>query len=275
MAAAVDFKVLEKIYFQWDEPVDYLINDDVHLSIYPVMVKDSELFLACYDVISIDKDNIPDPKIISMPYLNFMADNLFKEQICIDKFVSLLRICLHWDNARITVDENGFYYLENMDGSIRIDAKKFNEIRRIILYQNIIGYDDEYINPELKAAMAESDALRNRGIEFPSMERKMAIISSHTGITKKEQMEMTYRAHSLLFREVSGEVDFLASWPIFLYAGEANKHDHWIYKKAKGKLDGYITGVNEFAGKIGANPNAIKQTSRDNGLDNMFNNFNK
>lgn len=277
MGAKLDFDMLQKAYFQWDKPVDYHLNDSQTLLIYPIMLQDSELFFLSCDMISIDKDKMPDPDIISMSYLDFILEYyVLNEEAPIfrDKFAILMKLCLHWDRFEIKAFDNGKHWLENSDGT-RINGKQFNDIKRIILYQNIIGYDDGYINPELKEAMAETDALKSHGITFPNTERRMAIITAHTGISKKQQMEMTYRSHCMLFNEVSGEADFIASWAIILYSGEAKNHEHWIYKKIKGKFDGYITNRDDFTKKLGANPNDIKQVSSDNALDDMFNNFNK
>lgn len=275
MAAPIDFNVLQKAYFQFDKPVDYKIDGGDTVLIYPISLMDSELFINSMDVISIEKDEIPDPSVISMSYLEFLIKCVLTEQIFADKLAIILKLSLHWDSIELYQSKRGTYYIGNPDFGIRIPAKQFNDIRRIILYQNIIGYDDSYINPELKKAMAETDALKGRNIEFPNTERRMAIITSHTGIPRSVQSSMTYREHMLLFREVSGEADFMASWPIILYAGEMDKHEHWIYKKKKGKFDDYITNRDEFAGKLGVNPDQIKRGSDDNSFDSMFDNFKK
>ena len=70
----------------------------------------------------------------------------------------------------------------------------------------LANFNDDYINPDLKKSMNEQDELKFKNIEIPSLERKIAIISSHTGILPKEQFDMTLRSHSLLFKEVASEV---------------------------------------------------------------------
>lgn len=274
MSATIDFNTLQKAYFQWDMPVPYKLNEKDILYIYPVSMKDSEVFLASVDVISIDKDSLPDAKIISMSYLDFVVNYLMTEQIYCDKFVNIMRLCLHLDNVFVGTDSNGFHWLE-CDNGIKIKGKQFNDIRRIILYQNIIGYDDEYINPELKRAMEETDELKHRGIEYPNAERRMAIITAHSGLPKKEQMEMSFRENTMVFKEVGGEVDFLSTYPIALYGGNADKIEHWIYHKKKTKFDGYITERGDFVSKIGANPNNVKQVENSDGIEAMFNDFKK
>ena len=122
--------------------------------------------------------------------------------------------------------------------------------KKIILYQNLPNFDDEYINPELKANMEEYDRLKGKNIVQPTLERRMAIISAHTGISKAEQNAMTLRAHSSLFAEVVGEVEFSANKAIALYAGKGD-NVQWIFQKAKGKYDEYITSVEKFNKSMG------------------------
>ena len=166
--------------------------------------------------------------------------------------------------------------MKDNEQDIVIKAKDFDNIRRIILYQNLIHYDDEYINPEIKKMMAEVDAVKNAGIEPPTIERRMAIITAHCGISKQEQMNMTYRSHSLLFEEVYGEVEFETTRPILIYAGKGNEIDHWIFKKKKDKYDGYMTDDDSYAQSMGGDRNAIKtasSTEQGDNLSQQYNNF--
>lgn len=157
-----------------------------------------------------------------------------------------------------------------------IHAKQFEDIRRIIMYQNILHYDDSYVDADLKKAMQETDELKNKNIVVPSVERKMAIITSHCGLSKLDQQKMTYRAHCVLFEEVCGEVEFTTVRPIALYGGQ--KIDHWIYKEKKGRFDGYIMEAGAYTGKFGADYNSIPENYTDansNAMESLYSQFNK
>ena len=82
----------------------------------------------------------------------------------------------------------------------------------------------------------------------------MAIITSHTGLSQKEQYGMSLRSHSLLFKEVVGEVNYQAVKAISLYAGKADAVE-WIYPKVKNKFDEYITSVEEYNKSFGGDGN--------------------
>ena len=117
----------------------------------------------------------------------------------------------------------------------------------------------------------------DKGLISPNLERKIAIITSHTGLSKKEQLDMTYRSHSILFAEVYEEIKYNVIMPVAIYSGQADKFDNWIFKKKKGKFDDYVVNVDEYKKSMGNN-STIKQTSNTSYGDNMdvaFNNFYK
>lgn len=157
--------------------------------------------------------------------------------------------------------------------NMAITPKEFDDIKRIILYQNIVDYDDEYVNPELKQNMAELNAIKMRGYKMPTMERKLAIITAHCGISKQEQMQMTMRGHSVLFSEVCGEVNFMATKAASLF-GDKSDEITWIWQKQKGKYDDYVTSVESYNKSMGGD-GVIKPTALNNGesLDSQYNKF--
>lgn len=276
MGANLNIELYKKAYFYFDKPAEYQLKDKKIICIYPIAVKDSEIFLSSMSVIGIDKNSSDSVEIIQMSYLDFIYKILFQDEINIDKFSNILKYCLHINKFAIGYDDNNKPYLNDIESDVVIKYKDFENIRRIILYQNILRYDDEYVNPEIKQMMAEVDAVKNVGIDPPNIERKMAIITAHCGISKQEQMAMTYRSHCLLFEEVYGEVEFTTVRPVMLYAGKGNEIDHWIYKKKKDKFDGYVVDADNYAQSMGSDKNAIKSTintSYGDGLSQQLNNF--
>lgn len=271
MGATLNLDFYRKAYFFFDKPVDYSIKDKI-IKIYPIDVEHSEIFLSSISVIDVDKNAIDSVEIIQMSYLAFVYKVLFMDgdmgELNKSKFVNILKYCLRAEEPYVGFDDKGKAILR-INGDVVISAKDFENIRRIILYQNLVHYDDEYVNPEIKQMMAEVDAVKNVGIEPPNIERKIAIITAHCGISKQEQMKMTYRSHSLLFEEVYGEVEFETTRPILLYAGKGNEIDHWIFKKKKDKFDGYMTTTESYAQSMGADKNAIKMASSTQYGDNL------
>ena len=246
-----DLDYLKRNFFYFDLPVDYSLGPNSTLKIYPVSVKDSEYFLYSKGILDIDKNSLPDVKIIQMSYLQFVFEYLMKDKENLQKLVNILFLCLHFNKPFFNFDENGKILLIDKELNVVINEKQFDDIRSIILYQNLIDYDDEYINPELKAKLDEAQYLKSRNIVAPSLERKIAIITAHTGIDKKSQLEMTYRSHTLLFQEVYEETEYTTMYPILFMFGNADKTEQWIYKKKKGKFADQTISVSDYNKQAG------------------------
>lgn len=245
---------LNRAYFVFDEPVPYSVENGT-INISPIKLRQSEIFLVSSNILAINKNELPSVEIIQMSYLEFVIKVLLSDKQNQDKLVNILKYCLNIEKPSVIFDEKGKPSIVDNDTGCVIKSKHFEDIRRIIMYQNILHYDDKYMNPELKKAIAETNELKNKNLVIPSLERKMAIITAHCGITKKEQLEMTYRSHSMLFEEVCGEIEFTTTRAIALYGG--TEIDHWIFKKIKNKFDGYITNIEDYANSMGASSSDI------------------
>lgn len=262
---SINIDYLKSTYFCFDEPVPYYLQNKEKISIYPVKLKDSFTFLYSYNILDIDKNSMPNVEIIQMSYLQFLVEYVCSENENRLKFGNLLKLCLHLDNPYIQKNEFGkFIIIDKNNDNIIINSNDFDNIKRIILYQNLLHYDDEYINPELKKVMDEMDELKNKQYEMPNLERKISIITALTGINKEEQKNMTLRTHTSLFEEIKSEIDFLTIRPIAILTGNGDKIEHWIYRKKKNKFDSYIEDVDNYAKSMGNEHNAILQSHVNN-----------
>ena len=262
---AFDIEVLEKGYFYFDKPVPYKLSDTTHVDITPVSVYDSEVFLSSCDILQIDKNALNSVEIIQMSYLDFLLKVMLptdKSGLLLDKLSNIFRLCLGMKTWKLKVKEKQKLSIVAPDDSFEITGKQFDDIKRIILYQNVPHYDDTYIDPDLKKMMDEVDRLKSQGISAPNLERRMAIITAHCGVNKQTLMQYTMRSLQLLFEECAGEVEFTTLRPIMLYAGKAKELEHWIYKKKKDRLDGYITSVESYNKSMGGD-GVVKQANSD------------
>lgn len=255
----IDF--LQKAYFAFDEPVPYTINDKV-IEITPIKLKDSEIFLASIIIFQHDKNSSPSVEIIQMSYLQYMIEVLMPhDEVFIDKMANVLHLCFGIDDWKVVKNDKGKYVLIDRTHDIELTSKKLEELVRIACYQNILHYDDAYVNPEFKKMMEKVDSVKNFNREFPSIERRMYIIEAHTGITKQEQKTMTFREHQGLFEEVVGEVEFNTTRAISLYAGK--EVPHWVYPPKKQKYDGYMTSMGKYKQSFGGSANISDNVSTD------------
>ena len=257
---SIDINVLQEIYFAHDKSVPYQLRDGNTLNILPVYVQDFAVFYHSVGILKIDKNALNKVEYIQMKYLQFLFEVMFpQDKFYIQQFINIINLCLDLKKAMINADEHGKVYIYDEEKQIKIDAKDFDEISRIIMYQNFYRYDDSYVNPDVQRAMREVDELKGKAYEEISLERKEAIITAHTGISKKDLEEMTYRSFSMLFDEVCGEVEFTTTREIALFAGKGDEIEHWIYKKKKNKMDGYFVTTEQYAKSMGQKPTDIVQ----------------
>lgn len=246
----VDIDFLKEVFFTFDKPTPYTLKQKT-IYIYPVMLPQSEIYTRNIGILDINKNDCNDVQIIQMSYLEYLywltkADEHIKE--CLN---TIFLMCLKIDTWSFGKNENGKIVIVDHTHNCSIDKKSFDDIRKIILYQNNPSYDDSYISPDIKEMMIKVDSIKNFGMEVPSLERKMAIITAHTGLNKTQQSEMTLRAHQLLFNEVVGEVEFTTTRPVALFAGSGGKMEHWIFPHKKNKMDGYLTTVGKYKNSFG------------------------
>lgn len=276
---AVDLNYLAKAYFYFDEPVPYKLDDEHTIYINPISVRDSQFFLDSVDLLTVDKNSLPDPVIIQMSYLQFILEVLLQgdmKKINMQKMQNLLILCLNMKHPVAYKNEKGKPYLVEGNNEYQITHKQFDDIKRIILYQNIPRFDDTYINPEAKAAMNQIDILKSQDYEDMTIERKMAIITAHTGVLKKDQLDMTYRSHCLLYEEVCGEVEFTTTRPVALFSGKGKELPHWIYRKKKNKFNDYFISDKAYHKSMGGDGNITPTiTKSPNPYEQQYNNFKK
>lgn len=253
-----DVKDFVSQYCAVDEPVPYK-----GLLIYPWIVKDFYRFGTSYDVLQIRKNEIPDVHIIQMSYLEFLLSVLCRDRtvydksgmtvgdIYLQKLENILILSFHIKENDINVKYNkGKYSLIIKD--IEISSKEFDEIVKIILFQNIYDYFDAYIDPEFKKAIDEYYSIKNKGIIIPDLEKKITVVTASTGIVKSEILKMTYREFENLFHTVLDMTDYK-----ILKQAESSgmvKFDkpveHWVYKKEKNRYEEAFTSYDGLKNKI-------------------------
>lgn len=258
MSLNIDF--IQNFYCAFDTPIPVALKSNETIIITPVLLSNYFIFVSSYDILSIDKNSFPDPEVISMSYLKFLYYKVFSQEDedakrRLQQLLNICLLCLGMNNPMLLLEENGSpflcdYNIESKTINSKITAKEFEDIRRIILYQNIKDYDDKYINPELKEAMEEQERLQSRNIAPISLERKMAIITTHTGIPKSEQIKMTIREHSCLFQEVCGEVVYSAVKGVSCFGGHGDEVE-WLYPRKSNLFDKYATSVEEYNKAMG------------------------
>lgn len=254
----VDIKQLETLYFQINKPVPYNLKCGKEILIHPILVEYWAVFEASLPILRIEKNDINDIKIIQMSYLEFIyhiIENSDKD----DKYGMMLANILSGSlkTENVGLDKiDGKINIISIDGEYNITSSEFEDIKRIILYQNIVDYDDRYMSSDIRKAIEDYNRIKYKDIASPTLEKKKIFIMSKNGTTEERINKMYYRTFSQVFKTlVDNDIYFankmMETSPKYEIK---DKIVHPMFAKDIDKLDEAFTSKEGLENKIqGAN----------------------
>jgi hypothetical protein len=320
-------------YFTNDEPVPYK-----DLLIYPAQVKDYFDFYMAVNILTIEKNKIPDPKVISMSYLDFifyqMDNDLENGQYYGFMFVQILKQCLHIDDEDIMYKRNdkgkielfitiyadgifeddeflskvfGFKKAETLinlniiekikneeisaisnicgisidstlllvsaykrckdnfkvEKQIQLNKEDFDNIRWIIVYQNMPDYDDTYYDPKVEESLKEAQEFLNRntdklcGFEDQKICAKLATYATFDEINNwslRKFNKILERFNIKLNYEIckTGEMSGMVTF-------KSGAIKHWMSEIKHEKYKDLLVDFNSTTSKLGQDNNFVVQ----------------
>jgi len=204
----------------FDLPVSYK-----NIKIYPAIVRDYNRFMAYSECLSLEKNSIPDPKIISMTELEYLY-YLYQidEKPYLIWFDRVLSICLR-DNEKEfenIAESAKRYKLDDkrkpfftINGE-KYTAKDFAEIKKIICMQNDLELPDENISKEVRDSLEKAKLYKNKtGDEkLATLEDYIVSLAILTGWNFDYIYDMTIRK----FTRCLKRMDLYIHYKIFLAA---------------------------------------------------------
>lgn len=255
---------------------DLLLNKYIPFNI-PVPYKDWEIHAIkvsdWYDVglvvqvLEMDKNILGNIDFINMSNLQFFITIFSQDENYWKQFIYLLQICLGLPSNKLirpfTLDKEykifisdssgkNDYGIDIMDSNTLqiITTEDFDEIRKIILYQNLIDYDDKYVDPDVKKAADEYYRLKNKGVSV-SMEHKAVCIQMKTGMSMEAIGNLTVRNFQLLFETIVDESEYMpARFAEFNGVKFKSPLEHWAYKQRKNKYEEAFCDADAFKQKV-------------------------
>jgi hypothetical protein len=205
----------------FDLPIPYK-----NIKIYPAIVRDYGQFMGYSECFSLEKNSIPDPKIISMTeleYLYYLYQTNKKHPYLI-WFDRVLSVCLK-DNKkefesieksmkRYRYDDKGKpLFIVNEE---KYTAKDFAEIKKIICMQNDLELPDENISKEVRDSLEKAKLYKNKiGDEkLATLEDYIISLAILTGWNFDYIYDMTIRK----FTRCLKRMDLYIHYKIFLSA---------------------------------------------------------
>lgn len=247
-------------YISFDEAVPY-----ESLLIHPLTVREYFTLMECKDILEIDKNKIPDVSIIQMSFLQFIATKLFCDNQLIEnqsshtlgeiwqyKFYTLLSSvfkCAITD-IKLLVDRTGKISIGILDKIL--NARQFDDIKKIIMFQNIYDYDDIEMSDDFKKVVNEYYSIKNKNVVAPDINRKMTIITSVTGINRSDLKNMTIIAFENLFHECVARIDYQINKGAELSGNVKFERpiEHWVYYKQRNKYEEAFGSADALKDKI-------------------------
>lgn len=91
---------------------------------------------------------------------------------------------------------------------IEITPEDFDELKEIVCYQNMPDYEDEYIDPKLKADLEAKAKIENPNAVSPTLEKQMSCIVSSSSYTYEMLHNITIRKLVLLLRTIDAKAHY-------------------------------------------------------------------
>lgn len=259
-----EIKRLTSLYFTNDEPVPYRLKNGVTIYIYPITVRDYYVFNACVDILKMNKNEISSSEVIRMSYLEFLL-HLIKEDKNEENEISkrlsfILQLCLHEES--VAIDKiKGKVYLVALEESKNQDApdikyiishSEFDDIKKIVLYQNIYTYEDVELSKDVRKVMDDYYRATTTGQKEVTLEEQMAFLSNCSGLRKSDLLSLTYREFNMRFDMAVEQIEYEINKSAELFGNVKfkTKVEHFIYKRKHDMLEKFFVDGDEVRGKI-------------------------
>lgn len=256
-----EFKKYECFYTN-DVPIQFK-----DLSILPVKMVDYFTFQIASRCLLLEKDKVPDIKVLSMSYLEFLLYLMNQKEgkqkeiaNCLEKsFYYMCSLCIKdCANIKIIYDNKGKPCIEftiNNDTDIKkiiLKRKDFEELKDIILFQNLPNYDNKYVNSDLQKEIDTINELKMKSIQIPSLELKKVTLCLNSGYTLEQLDNITLRKFDLLLSQ-SGDIMEYKIMRAAEMSGMVtfkSKIEHYLYKNKPSKTNSALSDYGQFKDKM-------------------------
>lgn len=203
MVVILNIEHLELMYFQNNKPVLYQLKCGSTITIYPIKVEDWNLFYSSLSVFTMEKIDANDLKVLKLSYIDFLKFLIEQNSVYQTMLYTVLNQSLKEDKIAISQSSGkSVIVILDKDDVIKsvITSKELEEIKKIILKQNIYDYDDRYVSPDIKKEIEEYNKIKYKGVVQPNFEKKKVFVMSKSGISEDSLNKMYYRTFSRMFK---------------------------------------------------------------------------
>lgn len=196
---------------------DLPIKIKENMLIYPVKVKDIFNFNLFAQVLRFEKNYYPDVKIISMSYLEFIEyiilnpDSYFSEDEsvwCLYLLHGLINLVTENPDSSFAFGKDAKNHTTIIINGVLLNRKDFDFFKLAILKQNIYGYKEEFMNPDIKKELELANKLRNKGKKMVDIEHQLIAVSIGSGSSIEEIKKMSIRKFYIMLNLINSKLEY-------------------------------------------------------------------
>ena len=273
------------------EYVDKYVTLQKHVPLYnlqikPVLVRDFFQFNNAKDVLNIEKNKIPNIEIIQMTYLRFLLTIMIEQDGFKEDFLTILALSLGvkydatkrnpsfepneiltqqtrkgesevwingWDVRFRLSDDKVVLCLYDDEDLVEIDDAQFDDLRKVILFQNIYKYDDTEMSDDFRRVVEEYYRLKNKDIVLPTLEDRLMAVCVSSAYKLEELYTMPLRLFDALLEYSVDKLEYQVNKLIVNLAQgkvEGLHLSHWVYKTKKDKYSEIFTDAQDLVKKV-------------------------
>lgn len=257
-----------------------------NLQIKPVLVRDFFQFNNAKDVLNIEKNKIPNIEIIQMTYLRFLLTIMIEQDGFKEDFLTILALSLGvkydatkrnpsfepneiltqqtrkdesevwingWDVRFRLNDDKVVLCLYDDEDLVEIDDAQFDDLRKVILFQNIYKYDDTEMSDDFRRVVEEYYRLKNKDIILPTLEDRLMAVCVSSAYKLEELYTMPLRLFDALLEYSVDKLEYQVNKLIVNLAQgkvEGLHLSHWVYKTKKDKYSEIFTDAQDLVKKV-------------------------
>ena len=257
-----------------------------NLQVKPILVRDFFQFNNAKDVLDIEKNKIPDINIIQMTYLRFLLTIIIEQDGFKEDFLTILALSLGvkydatkrnpsfepneiltqqtrkgesevwingWDVRFRLSDDRVILCLYDDEDLVEIDDAQFDDLRKVILLQNIYKYDDTEMSDDFRRVVEEYYRLKNKDIVLPTLEDRLMAVCVSSAYKLEELYAMPLRLFDALLEYSIDKLEYQVNKLIVNLAQgkvEGLHLSHWVYKTKKDKYSEIFTDAQDLVKKV-------------------------
>jgi len=177
------------------------------LKLYPIKLRDYFKFQLFSECLILEKNSVPDVKIIQMTYLQYLYHMKNENNLLIEKLYGLLQLAMKRDDFKLIwgYTENGKPFFKiDPDGEMFF-SEDFDNIKEILAEQNMFELPDESIQKDVRDDIEKARRIKQRinQSNMADLEEQIVALSLYSGISLEKIYDMTIRKFMISVRRAT------------------------------------------------------------------------